>query len=123
MALANVIVFVVVALVLHALVVVVVAEPSEPEAAALCLVEPVTALTLDASAVNAEIVPPALGFVIEVIDEPWCDAALLIGFSKLAHCVADMVEPALTALIAVWPYPASPDPVLHIVFTLSLNPL
>ena len=116
-------VFVVVALVLHALVVVVVALLSEPEATALCLVSPVTALTLEFSAVNAEIVPPALGFVIEVIVEPWCAAAFVIGLSKLAHCVAEMVEPALTALIAVCPYPASPLPVLHMVFTSSLKPL
>ena len=121
--LGNVIVFVVVALAVHELVVVVVAVLSVPEATALSLVAPVTAVTFELRAVNADIVPPALGFVIDVIDDPWCDEALVIGLSKLAHCVAEMVEPALTAEIAVCPYPASPLPVLHIVFILSLNPL
>ena len=121
--LGNVIVFEVVALDVHALVVVVVAVLSVPEAAALSLVEPVTADTFELRAVNADIVPPALGFVIDVIDDPWCAAALVIGLSKLAHCVAEIVDPALTAETADCPYPFDPEPVDHIVLTLSLNPL
>ena len=100
-ALANVKVFVNVALEDHVEVVLELTDESDPFATALNLLSPVTAVILDDKAAYAEIVSPAVGFVIAVIDVPWCDAILLIGVNKLLHCVAVIVEPALTALIAV----------------------
>ena len=96
---------------------------SDPEAAALNLPSPVTAVIFADKAVNALIVPPALGFVIDVIDVPWCDAIDVIGLSKLAHCVAVIVDPALTAATVDCPYPWVVLPVPRVPFTVSLKPL
>jgi hypothetical protein len=48
------------------------------------------------SAVYALIVLPALGLLILVMLEFWCDAELLILLSSVVHCVAVTVVPALT---------------------------
>ena len=48
------------------------------------------------------IVPPATGAVTEVIEVPWCDAALAVKFTKFAHCpVAVTVSPTATLARAV----------------------
>jgi hypothetical protein len=70
------------------------------------------------SAENALIVLPALGLLIAVMLELWCEAILLILLSSVVHCAAVTVVPALTALTVVdSPYPLSPVPVPHNEFT------
>ena len=54
-----------------------------------------------ASAVYAAIVSPALGLLILVILEFWCDAILFILASNVVHCAAVIVAPALTLLTVV----------------------
>ena len=70
------------------------------------------------SAVNALIVLPALGLLIAVMLELWCEAILLILLSSVVHCVAVIVVLVVTLLtVELSPYPESPDPVPQIAFT------
>jgi hypothetical protein len=76
------------------------------------------------SAVYAAIVSPALGLLIAVMLELWCDAALDILANSVVHCAAVIVVLVVTLLtVELSPYPLSPDPTPQTAFTLVAKSL
>jgi hypothetical protein len=71
------------------------------------------------SAAKILMVLPATGATLEVIRVPVWLPMLEMVLTKLAHCVAVTVAPALTVDRAVCPQPNEAEPVLHTLFTLA----